>query len=88
MSGRGQSKLQVSKHSPQYMIKEDLSYLVQKHIKHKLIEDGQLVAYSGRVISQIPRLRYWFNVVYTCELHVVYAFNICEDLKNGDLSVS
>jgi hypothetical protein len=70
------------------MDKEDLSYLVGKHIKHKFSEDGQLVTYSRRVISQVPGFPNWFNVVYTREPDIVYTFNLSEDLKNGDLHVS
>ena len=70
------------------MDKEDLSYLVGKHIKHKFSEDGKLITYSGRVISQVPGFSNWFNVVYTREPDVVYTFNLSEDLKNGDLHVS
>ena len=66
--------------------KENLSYLVGKHIKHKFIEDGQLITYSGRVISQVPGFPNWFNVtvVYTCEPDIIYtmSFNLSNDLKN------
>ena len=70
------------------MDKEDLSYLVGKHIKNKFSEDGQLITYSGRVISQVPGFPNWFNVVYTREPDVVYTFNLSEDLKNGNLHIS
>ena len=71
-----------------HMDKQDLSYLVGKHIKHKFSEDGQLVTYSGRVISQVPGFPNWFNIVYTYEPNVVYTFNLSEDLKNVNLHVS
>ena len=61
--------------------------LVGKSIDHQFIEDGQVVEYSGRVVSQVPGFSEWFNVVYDNEQDVVYTYKLMEDFLNGDLKV-
>ena len=58
--------------------------LVGKSIDHQFIKDGQVVQYSGRVVSQVSGFPEWYNVVYK-EPDVVYTYKLMEDFYNGDL---
>ena len=61
--------------------------LVGKSINHQFIEDGQIVLYSGRVVSQIAGFPDWYNVVYDDEPDVVYTYKLMEDFYNGHLKL-
>ena len=61
--------------------------LVGKSIDHQFIEDGQIVQYSGRVVSQVSGFPEWYNVVYDNEPDVVYTYKLMEDFYNGDLKL-
>lgn len=61
--------------------------LVGKCIDHQFKEDGQLVTYSGKVVSTVPGFPEWFNVVYNNEPDVVYSYKLLEDFGNGDLKI-
>ena len=61
--------------------------LVGKSIDHQFIEDGQIVQYSGRVVSQVSGFPEWYNVVYDNEPDVVYTYKLMEDFHNGDLKL-
>ena len=61
--------------------------LVGKSIDHQFIEDGQVVQYSGRVVSQVSGFPEWYNVVYEKEPDVIYTYKLMEDFYNGDLKL-
>ena len=61
--------------------------LVGKSINHQFIEDGQIVQYSGRVVSQVSGFPERYNVVYDNEPDVVYTYKLMEDFHNGDLKL-
>ena len=61
--------------------------LVSKRIDHQFIEDGEVVQYSGRVVSQVSGFKEWYNVVYDNEPDVVYTYKLMEDFLNGDLKL-
>lgn len=62
---------------------EGIPLLVNKKIKHKF-SDG--VVYKGNVISVVPGFPHWYNVKYEND-SAVYAYNLFEDYKNGDLKI-
>ena len=65
----------------------EASSLVGKRITHQFVENEELVAYAGMVISQVPGFVEWFNVVYDSEPNTVYTFKLQEDLRSGDLKL-
>ena len=65
----------------------EASSLVGKRITHQFVENEELVAYAGMVISQVPGFVEWFNVVYDSEPDTVYTFKLQEDLRSGDLKL-
>lgn len=62
---------------------EGIPLLVNKKIEHKF-SDG--VVYKGNVISVVPGFPHWYNVQYEND-SAVYAYNLFEDYKNGDLKI-
>lgn len=62
---------------------EGIPLLVNKKIEHKF-SDG--VVYKGNVISVVPGFPHWYNVKYEND-SAVYAYNLFEDYKNGDLKI-
>ena len=60
--------------------------LVGKSIDHQFIEDGQVVQYSGRVVSQVSGFPEWYNVVHK-EPDVVYTYKPMENFYNGNLKL-
>lgn len=56
---------------------------MNKKIEHKF-SDG--VVYKGNVISVVPGFPHWYNVQYEND-SAVYAYNLFEDYKNGDLKI-
>ena len=54
-----------------------------KKVKHTF-SDGK--AYKGHVISVVPGFGEWYNVRYDND-DSIYAYNLCEDYKQGDLQL-
>lgn len=61
---------------------EGLPLLVGKRIEHKFT-DG---VYKGFVISLVPGFPQWYNVKYEGD-PAVYAYNLFDDYKKGDLKI-
>ena len=61
--------------------------LVGKSVKHQFKEgESNLKAYKGKVISVVPGFPNWYNIKYE-EDEAIYAFNLVQDYKNGDLQL-
>ena len=61
--------------------------LVGKQIEHRFTENKRLLVYNGTVVSQVPGLSEWYNVVYDNEPDIVYTYKLLEDYHDGDLKV-
>lgn len=65
-----------------------ITSLSGKCIEHNFSEtDGSIKAYKGKVISEVPGFRDWYNVVYTEEPDIVYTFKLKDDIENSDLKI-
>ncbi|KAK3107360.1 hypothetical protein FSP39_012735 [Pinctada imbricata] len=60
----------------------DMPLLVGKVIDHKFTDKS----YRGKVISVVPGFPSWYNVKYDGD-DAIYAFNLMDDYKKGDLSI-
>ena len=47
---------------------------------------NELKVYRGKVISVVPGFPNWYNTKYE-EDEVIYAINLVEDYKNGELQL-
>ena len=54
---------------------------------HRFCEDGDIVVYTGEVISRVPGFPEWFNIVYEKEPGIVYTYKLMEDIAAGDLEI-
>jgi hypothetical protein len=60
----------------------NIPLFVGKTVKHKF-QDG---SYKGKVICIVPGFPQWYNVKYEDDPSV-YAYNLKEDNKKGDLEI-
>ena len=56
-------------------------------VHHKFIEEGEIVVYTGQVISRVSGFPEWFNIVYDKEPDVVYTYKLMDDIAAGDLTI-
>jgi len=62
---------------------EGLHVLVGKNVKHRFSDS---IKYKGCVISVVSGFGDWYNIQYE-EDTAIYAYNLCNDYKEGDLEL-
>ncbi|XP_060574411.1 uncharacterized protein LOC132732081 [Ruditapes philippinarum] len=65
---------------------ENSPLLVGQKVRHKFMENNNLVQYIGQVISQVPGYSDWYNIKYSGD-PAIYTYQLLKDYSKGDLEL-
>ncbi|XP_060557311.1 uncharacterized protein LOC132717769 [Ruditapes philippinarum] len=70
---------------------EEIHILVGKRVRHRFEEvtDGKKMYkwYNGRIISQVPGFREWFNIIYDSDDSIYTYHRLDSDVETADLQI-